>query len=149
MEVREREIGCVFDEIQKSRRTDRTTGHEARAGPQRSGSRSVATRSRASGAAVAGRGQEPERPGQTENNLAAIVQAEGWKSTRVPLQRRRALASAALAIPDLAALIFSTYCAALRERQTAKHVARFEVVRRAVPGIIGLRCHSYRPLLHF
>jgi hypothetical protein len=38
---------------------------------------------------------------------------------------------------------------ALRERQTAMHVARFEVVRRAVPGIIGLRCHYYHPLLHF
>jgi hypothetical protein len=37
-------------------------------------------------AAVAGRGQEPERPGQTENNLAAITQAGGWKSTRMPLQ---------------------------------------------------------------
>ena len=37
-------------------------------------------------AAVAGRGQEPEQPGETENNLAAITQAGGWKSTRMPLQ---------------------------------------------------------------
>ena len=36
--------------------------------------------------AVAGRGQEPKRPGQTENSLAAITQAGGWKSTRMPQQ---------------------------------------------------------------
>ena len=27
-----------------------------------------------------------EQPGQTENSLAAITQAGGWKSTRMPLQ---------------------------------------------------------------
>jgi len=27
-----------------------------------------------------------EQPGQTENNLAAITQADGWKSTRMPLK---------------------------------------------------------------
>jgi hypothetical protein len=45
-----------------------------------------ASRSRASDSPCRASAWMHERPGQTENSLAAITQAGGWKSTRMPLQ---------------------------------------------------------------